>query len=296
MKQIYSLALLALLSPTAASAALFSACLPEANFSATRVCEGSPTTFTNQSLACPDAAIVSYQWFFGDALASSSTLENPEFTYKTAGTFTVLLVVTDSNGESDTVHGQAQVIAFPDRPEKIPVSYAAAPLAKFNYQFYGEGVPAQVSFNNESENATSFSWMFGTGESSNAHSPEFTFNEAGNYQVDLVAINEDGCTDTASATITLKAVVNIYIPTAFTPDGDGANDFLSVSADNVNSFSLTVFNRFGEKVFETKSPNFKWDGSYLGENLATGVYPTVLRVSDNNGGQHLIQSRVSIIR
>jgi gliding motility-associated-like protein len=65
----------------------------------------------------------------------------------------------------------------------------------------------------------------------------------------------------------------LYVPSAFTPNGDGMNDEFKVVTRGVGLFSLQIFNRWGELVFESEDPNKGWDGTYHGEKItSTDVY------------------------
>jgi len=65
----------------------------------------------------------------------------------------------------------------------------------------------------------------------------------------------------------------MYIPSAFTPNGDGVNDFFGVKAEGIKTFNLQIFNRWGEVVFESENINNLWDGSFKGERIKnTDVY------------------------
>ncbi len=65
----------------------------------------------------------------------------------------------------------------------------------------------------------------------------------------------------------------MYIPSAFTPNGDGINDYFGVKAEGIKQFKLQIFNRWGEMVFESSDMLTQWDGTYLGEKItSTDVY------------------------
>lgn len=66
--------------------------------------------------------------------------------------------------------------------------------------------------------------------------------------------------------------VNIYIPNAFTPNGDGINDSFGVKGEGIRNFHLYIYNRWGEKIFETTNPRQQWDGLYAGEPAEQGSY------------------------
>lgn len=66
--------------------------------------------------------------------------------------------------------------------------------------------------------------------------------------------------------------VSIYIPNAFTPNGDGINDTFSVKGEGIRNFHLYIYNRWGEKIFETTNPRQQWDGIYEGQPAEQGTY------------------------
>lgn len=96
---------------------------------------------------------------------------------------------------------------------------------------------------------------------------------AGRYT--LTATNEAGCTATASVTVAYQGCVNckLYVPTAFTPNGDGRNDTWRVAAQcPPQHYRMRVYNRWGALVFESGEPGRLWDGTYRGTPLPVGVY------------------------
>jgi len=66
--------------------------------------------------------------------------------------------------------------------------------------------------------------------------------------------------------------VSIYIPNAFTPNGDGINDTFGVKGEGIRNFHLFIYNRWGEKIFETTNPRQQWDGVYEGQPAEQGTY------------------------
>lgn len=134
-----------------------------------------------------------------------------------------------------------------------------------------------VEFFNQSLGATSYWWDLGDGDTSIAQHPihSYTPDVPGDYPVYLVATNEYGCTDTTLQTIHVEEDVLVYVPNAFTPDGNGRNDFFMpvVSQDfDPQSFTFYVFNRWGEVLFESHNQQIGWDGTYLGDICKQDVY------------------------
>jgi gliding motility-associated-like protein len=95
--------------------------------------------------------------------------------------------------------------------------------------------------------------------------------------------------------ITTKAGDTLYVPSAFTPNGDGKNDTfkaLGVVAD----YSMEIFNRWGERVFTTNNLQSGWDGNYKGVIQPNGMFVYLIRYQTN---QHILKTQsgtVSLIR
>ena len=72
--------------------------------------------------------------------------------------------------------------------------------------------------------------------------------------------------------IKLYLPMSIYLPTAFTPNGDGLNDDFGAVGEGIEAYQLIIYNRWGQIIFESKNINEKWDGNYNGKQAPPGVY------------------------
>ena len=89
----------------------------------------------------------------------------------------------------------------------------------------------------------------------------------------VVVIDSNGCiSQSDSVTISTKVRPTIFIPNTFTPNNDEHNDFLQIFTDNVVSFDLEIYNRWGESVFNSKNENDLWDGTYENNVVPQGSY------------------------
>src|ERR1041384_3504677 len=88
----------------------------------------------------------------------------------------------------------------------------------------------------------------------------YFFRENGNYPVVLVVENQQGCRDTMIKYIKIESDFSIYVPNAFTPNGDGLNDVFLPVTRGVKKYSLELFNRWGERIFFSREPMIGWDG------------------------------------
>jgi gliding motility-associated-like protein len=78
--------------------------------------------------------------------------------------------------------------------------------------------------------------------------------------------------------------LNYYIPSAFTPNGDGLNDTFGVKGEGISDFHILIYNRWGTVIFESTSPKKHWDGKYEGQKVEQGTYVYQLFASGNGKG------------
>ena len=88
----------------------------------------------------------------------------------------------------------------------------------------------------------------------------------------------------------------IFIPNAFTPNGDGSNDVLAVRGLGIQDLYLTIFDRWGERVFETRSQDDTWDGTFKGEKLPPDVYGFYLELTCWNGETFRKKGNITLLR
>lgn len=101
-----------------------------------------------------------------------------------------------------------------------------------------------------------------------------TVDQVGEYQVRVT--DPQGCTATGSARVVNLCEPRVNIPQAFTPNNDGQNDELEVFSSYVTDYELRIYNRWGEVIFISNSPEQKWDGTYKGAAYPSMLYPYVI--------------------
>ena len=180
------------------------------------------------------------------------------------------------------------------------------PIAAFSVdnQVFSTLVSPVVQFNNESQYAIDYLWEFGDNQSSITQDPIHSYsNNSENYLVVLIASNELGCQDTASLVISVIQDISVYVPNTFTPNDDEYNQyFLPILTDGFkeNTYHLTVFNRWGEVVFESYDQNYGWDGTYGAESpekCQDGTYIWVISVEELRTGENKVyRGHVNLIR
>jgi len=132
--------------------------------------------------------------------------------------------------------------------------------------------PLEVATTNLSTNAISYQWSFGNEETSSDYETSTRFLYEGTYYVWLEATSAVGCKDSTFKALTIISTED-FIPSAFSPDGDGANDiFIPVISRFTTNYHFEIFSRWGEIVFETKEQTEGWDGTFQNTRVPFGVY------------------------
>jgi gliding motility-associated-like protein len=145
-----------------------------------------------------------------------------------------------------------------------------------------------------------WNWDFGDGTFSSVKDPVphlYPNTLTGkNYRVVLTVENNLGCFDSLSEEITKLQSCFITVPNAFTPNGDGKNDFLyPLNAYTATNLEFRVFNRYGQLVFETRDWTRKWDGTINGKPQPVGAYVWTLRYTDGSSGKVFSSRGTSVL-
>ncbi|MBK6369927.1 MAG: gliding motility-associated C-terminal domain-containing protein [Flavobacteriales bacterium] len=145
--------------------------------------------------------------------------------------------------------------------------------------------------NHSTPNAITFHWDFGGIGSSTDADPTFTFpGGLGDlYEVCLTAMDANGCADSICAPVDVLDILIVYVPNAFSPNGDGVNDdFLPIfNLPWVVDYQFMVFNRWGEQIFGTDLPGKPWNGNYSDVVSQEDVYVWKLICRDKFSGERI---------
>ncbi len=242
--------------------------LPSVSFAATETSGCAPFIADFTNTGTPG---VSCLWNFGDG-QTSTTCGAASNNYTSAGLYDVTLTITDANGCSNAV-------TYTDY-----MNIQELPDADFNFEpFAPTTLDPTVNFINNSFGETSVFWTFENTGTSDEENPTISFpREAGTYDVTLEAFASNGCTQSISKTVTVYEEPKIYAPNVFTPDGDTYNEvFLPYLAGNdVYNYHLTIFNKWGEIMFESYDQTKGWDGTYGGVLVQNGTYIWQITTAD----------------
>jgi gliding motility-associated-like protein len=247
--------------------------LPSAIYtvSANKICETKAVSFNLQNTN----ANIKYDWNFGDGITNNTTL-NPTHTYTSAGLYTSSVIASTQYCGTDKKDIPINVLALPK--VELGEDVTLCPLKRISLSAGTNPL---------------FNYLWSTGQA--VQSIEVTSILS---QQIKVAVTNDICVAQDSIFIKVLPSCTIYVPNAFSPNGDGKNDVFKVlNADLVKEFSLEVFNRYGEKIFISNNALFGWDGTVRGNNANGGTYVWVLRYTDTTYNvQRLLNGTIVLLR
>lgn len=222
-------------------------------------CEPFTITFVNDG----ELGVLN-EWSFGDG-SYATALGTVEHTYETHGTYTVTLTVTDADGCSNFA-------VYPDlvTVHEVPEADFSANPSQVSTQ------NPQVLFTDHSSIGGSWLWEFASFGGSDQQNPSFLFPDdaEGTHEITLTVSTIHGCTDQVTKIITIVQERLIFAPNAITPDGDLFNEVFKpyLIGIDIYDYHLTIFNRWGEIIFESYDETKGWNGTYGGEVVETGTY------------------------
>jgi gliding motility-associated-like protein len=224
-------------------------------------------------------------WVF-NGTASSRVQDPPPQIYPVSGNETVSLTVSDG-----VCRDSAQAVFTLDNGIQAKFEGPMMQCPKDLAQFVNNSTGSWI---------TTWNWNFGDGTTSDQQiPPDHLFPQTGEettYTVTLVVADSLGCTDTAMQKIDVLKTCFIAVPGAFTPNGDGVNDYLyPLNALKAVDLQFRVYNRWGQMVFETTNWLDKWDGTMGGHPQPSGVYVWTLGYTDPDTGKRIFQKGTSIL-
>ena len=233
---------------------------------------------------------VSYLWDFGDPSSpnNSSTLANPTHLYVSAGVYTVRLTATNS-GTCNITHDTTFTITVLNSP--IPdFSFAPDPPL--------ENTPTTFT-NLSSPDAVRFKWVFGDGDSllTTSRVPvQHQYNATGTFNACLTAYNIAGCDSTICKPVSAVIVTLVDVPNAFTPQSGDINSIVMVRGFGISKMQFIIWNRWGQKVFETNNRLQGWDGKVKGVVQPMDVYAYTLSIEFFDGKKTTKKGDITLIR
>jgi len=253
---------------------------PVFTLQANPICPGEASTITT-TLAQPaqanDAAFT-FQWKKMDGGNIASTTWE-KLHYDQAGTYSLEL---SFHGCSKT--NSVNVLSHPNPNIDMPLEYRYCPESD---------APLKLS----SPTFDKYFWHFDNGTVEN--SPSITVSPPKTTRYRLVVINQFGCKDSVKVLVKSICPPRLFVPNVITPYSNDVNSTLQIYGVHYTNFEITIFNRWGEIIFNTKDPKNAWDGVYKLENMPIGTYPWIVTYegeSEEYKGPYKKVGEVTIVR
>jgi gliding motility-associated-like protein len=228
---------------------------------------------------------LSYQWTFGDGGVSSE--QNPYHVYGSIGSYLTGLIVTSAHGCIDTFNMPAAVAVLPSPTAGFDVN------PKDTSIFYSD-----ITMTNQMVDAIGCTVYWGDGAIYNNCDSVHNYARPGTYSIMQVVVNASGCYDTAYSEVLIRPEFIFWIPNAFTPGKpDGLNDVFKPKLIGVHDYKFLIFDRWGEKIYETENPEDGWNGFYKGELCTNDVYVyKIIFRDDVRNDPHQYIGHVTLVR
>lgn len=248
---------------------------PEVTMNFGDACKLSDVSFTGRETTA--IGITSWHWDFGDG--NTATGNPATHAYNSNNTYTVKMYAISAEGcSSDTMQGPIIIYGTDAFAGNDTIAAASQPI-----QLNASG-------------GLSYEWTPSTGLSAtDVPDPVATNNVDRIYY--LRAFTPEGCESFDTISIKIYKGPDIYVPTGFTPNGDGRNDVLKPIAVGISRFEFfVVFNRYGEQVFKSTNAGKGWDGRIKGQEQQTGSFVWMVSGIDFRGNKIFKKGTVLLIR
>jgi len=216
---------------------------------------------------------MAYRWDFGNG--DTSGLQNPaNVIYPTQGRYNVSVVANNTAGNcKDT--SVTTVEAYPNPVASFYTDPTSTTVALPKFKMYNQSTVTAAPFNP----TLRYLWDFGVPtlmeDTSTARNTQYSYGkDTATYRISLIVTTDKGCKDTAYKTVYIGPDIIVFIPDVFTPDdaGPNKNNTFNVAALNYKTFQMSIYNRWGEKLYETNDLLKGWDGYANGAECMQGVY------------------------
>jgi gliding motility-associated-like protein len=201
-----------------------------------------------------------YYWEFGDNTISNQ--ESVQHTYNYPGLYNIRFIVSDQSSCNIGDTALYSLIVY------------ESPTASFTFEQHDQYFFSDVDFYDHSSiNSVYYRWDFSDSLPDTTRGPiSRRFNSGGVYNVCLYVMTAHGCVDTTCQDIILEDAESLYVPTAFSPNADGRNDFFKVYSTGILEMDVIIYNRWGEKIYEYFTVEGTWDGRHKGNMSPEDVY------------------------
>ena len=222
------------------------------------LCDPALLGFSNGSFS---EIPVKYRWHFSNG--NSSTEFEPSQVFTPAGLYSATLIAESTELCMDTsVDVMANILVNPSPTAAFTITPAEASIFEPHISV--------SSF--ASDDARTVTYYFGDGHTATAKQSLHTYSAFGDYKITQIVTNGFGCTDSISDIVKILPEFRFWIPNSFTPDDNNLNDLFMPSTYGLHHYQFQIFDRWGERIFNTYKTDEGWNGIYKGAACPQGMY------------------------
>lgn len=265
---------------------------PVISFSADSISGCAPlcTTF-NDLTTVSSGNITQWLWNLGDG--SNDTNQDPSHCYPNPGTYNITLTVTTSDGCQSNLTTKNMITVYSHPHADFSISPQPVTIIDPSINF--------TDLSTDAYGINSWYWEFGDvfDGTSTAQNPSYAYPDTGIYCATLTVTNLHGCTDSITHCLVVYDQYTLYIPDAFSPNGDGLNDIFLPKGEGIKKYELYIFDRWGMKIYHTTDITKGWDGVVGGGSGPVSqedTYVYMIKVTDNLNDQHTYIGKLTLIR
>ena len=236
-------------------------------------------------------SITQWAWSFGNG--DTQLVHTPIYCYQKSGIYSVGLTVTSNSGCSASL-SKVNLITVYSNPNP---SFTATPQPTTMLQ-------PTIQFTDQTTDAYGivfWSWKFGVPGNdtlSYLQNPTYTYWDTGTYCATETVTNLYGCIDSITNCVVIDPIFALYIPSAFTPNADNKNEVFMAKGNDIKTFEMYIFDRWGMQLFHSTNINIGWDGTAKagGSVCQEDTYVYMIKVTDNKNIEHSYTGSVNLIK
>ncbi len=235
--------------------------------------------------------VTKWNWSFGDG--GTDTVKDPRHCYTNPGSYSVTLTIVDNHGCTSTlvINNMITVYSFPVAafilgPQPTTIADPIITFTDKSTDAYGIGT---------------WLWNFSDPTNdvpSNLQNPTHSYGDTGTFCATLTVTNIHGCKDSVTQCLVIGPQFTLYIPDAFSPNGDGRNEIFTAKGTFITSFKMYIFDRWGMMLYQTNVINKGWPGTVNGGTrlCQEDTYVYMIEAIDMNQGKHNFIGKVTLLK
>jgi gliding motility-associated-like protein len=248
----------------------------------------APADIFFDNLSTPIDDTYKIEWTFGDGGTSSGVI-SPTHLYTEEGVYDVGVAITSPIG------------CYIEQSFNNLIRVEPSPIADFSVD-PSDGLSTfnnTVHITDQSVGAAHWNWLIGSGYTTLQQNPTYTFTDTGAVQIRLIVTHPEGCKDSLTKVLDIRPEIRWYMPNAFTPNADSKNDVFMGKGflEGATSFNMSIWNRWGEQVFESSDASEAWNGRVrnVGIMSPAGLYVYIVTFTGPRGEKHEFKGYATLV-